>query len=397
MKITIFYRYCWPDTAPYASILNEITKWFYEAGHDVDVITAQPGYKPKANIPKQAWRETVNGGVKIRRLLLFKENGMRAVKAVNYALYIIRCFFIVLLGPRRDAVMAGTTPPVIQAWLLSLAAKLRGSKFIYHMQDIHPEITSFKDGVMVKGPLFNLMQKMDTKALNRSDEIVVIGHDMAKIISRRGVEASKISVINNFTTIGDKKDDSLKRGIQTENSPVRFIFAGNIGKFQNLESLVSVFSQLDPAKVRLVLVGEGRAKKDLIDMVKTQNIKTVEFHDYMSQSDAFKFLFKHDIGLVSLLPGLYQYAFPSKIWTYLAADLPMLAMVEDESEMATFLSSNNFGESVNWTSSPQDIAETVMTMAEKVKRNAYTVPQRKHLFQSSVIKQNWIDLLDKAS
>ena len=395
MKITIFYRYYWPDTAPYAAMLKDMTKWFQGANHDVEVITAQPGYKPQANISKQAWREIVNDGVQVRRLILFKETGTRSVKALNYAIYIIRSFFIVLLGPHRDAVMAGTTPPVIQAWLLSFAAMIRGSKFIYHMQDIHPEITSFKDGKMVKGPFFKLMQRMDIGALKRSSEIIVIGQDMADVIARRGIEGNKITVIRNFSTINEDNENSPNKTNRLEKELVRFVFAGNIGKFQNLESLVTAFAKLDSSKVRLVLVGEGRAKKDLIKMVHEEKILNVEFHDHMSQSEVFKFLLKQDVGLVSLLPGLYQYAFPSKIWTYVEAVLPMLAMVEDDSEIATFLKSNNFGDSINWNSSSQNIADAIMSVAQKVRNNQYSLNENKHLFHSSVVKQNWIKMLDE--
>ena len=65
MKITIVYRYFWPDTPPYATMLRDMSEWFVDAGHDVEVITAQPGYKPKADIPAQPRQETING-VKIR-------------------------------------------------------------------------------------------------------------------------------------------------------------------------------------------------------------------------------------------------------------------------------------------------------------------------------------------
>ena len=142
-------------------------------------------------------------------------------------------------------------------------------------------------------------------------------------------------------------------------------------------------------------MGEGRAKKDLIKMVHEEKILNVEFYDHMSQSEVFKFLLKQDVGLVSLLPGLYQYAFPSKIWTYVEAVLPMLAMVEDDSEIATFLKSNNFGDSINWNSSSQNIADAIMSVAQKVRNNQYSLNENKHLFHSSVVKQNWIKMLDE--
>lgn len=390
MRVLIAYRYFLPDTPAYAAILGNISFWLAEAGHDVEVITAQPAYKPNANIPKQVWRETMNG-VDVRRVWLFKEKGMGLAKAVNYALFILRSFLIILFGPRRDVIMAGTTPPVLQAWFLSIAARLRGSKFVYHMQDIHPEITSFKDGKMVKGASFNILQKMDIAANKRATENIVIGQDMADVLVNRGTNAANVKVIRNFA-VNDRRTDSP--AIRSKDDPVRFVFAGNIGVFQNLENLLSVFAQLDASKVKLVLVGEGRAKQKLIEMAQELEVKNVEFHDHMSERDVFNFLCDQDVGLVSLLPGIFKYAFPSKIWTYIAADLPMLSMVEDESEIADFLESNNFGSSVAWQTSQEKIATTILSMAGKVKRNEYSVSSQKYSYNSSSAKQHWLKLFE---
>ena len=70
MKITIVYRYFWPDVAAYSFMVKPMSEWFAQAGHEVNIITAQPAYKPTANIGTRPWRETVNN-VNIRRLLLF--------------------------------------------------------------------------------------------------------------------------------------------------------------------------------------------------------------------------------------------------------------------------------------------------------------------------------------
>ena len=53
MRILIVYRYFWPDTPPYATMLRDISRWLAEAGHDVEILTAQPSYKPEVGIDHQ--------------------------------------------------------------------------------------------------------------------------------------------------------------------------------------------------------------------------------------------------------------------------------------------------------------------------------------------------------
>lgn len=389
MKIAIFYRYFWPDTAPYASMLKEMTHWFVSAGHDVEVITGQPGYKKSTKILKQAWKETLNDGVRVRRLMLFKERS-QLFKAINYLLFITRSFFHILFGPKRDVIIAGTAPPVFQALLISIAAKIRGSEFIYHMQDVHPEIAFVKGGKMTKSIGFKCLQWLDISSNKRATINAVIGDDMAEVIRTRGARGESIKVIRNFAV--DKKR-SRPAVVRPVDRPVRFVFAGNIGVFQNLDSLLPVFTRFDPSEIQLVLVGEGRAKKTLIRKVKEQNIRNVEFHDHMSEQDVFDFLCDQDVGLVSLLPGIYKYAVPSKIWTYIAADLPILFMVEEDSKIATFLETNNFGAAVGWQASENKIEQTIKTIAEKVRNEDYKISMQKHKVASSVARQHWVDIL----
>lgn len=396
MRILIAYRYFAPDTPPYASMLSEMTRWFSEAGHDVEMVTAQPSYKPSANIPKQAWREQ-HGNLQIRRLWLFPEKGMGLAKIINSALFILRAFFIILFGPKRDLIWTATMPPVLQAYMLSAAARIRGAQFLYHMQDIHPEISHVVDGEMRQGFLFKILRRLDIKSLRRAKCAVVLSPDMADILVERGVDAETPRVIRNFA-LGDEEADELlaqKTAGPEENGPLKFVFAGNVGLYQNLERLVAAFARLDPKQLELVIVGEGRAKPGLQKMVADRSIANVFFRDHMSEQQVFSFLCEQHVGLVSLSPGLYKYAFPSKIWTYMAADLPMLAMVEGNSDLAGFLSSNALGMHVSWDADEAALADIVSAVSAKVRAHELRPGQHKNLYHREAARKSWLELLEE--
>ena len=50
-----------------------------------------------------------------------------------------------------------------------------------------------------------------------------------------------------------------------------------------------------------------------------------------------------DLALVSLKPGIYRAAYPSKTLTYLGLGVPILAMIEPESELAQTLHIRRLG------------------------------------------------------
>jgi len=395
MRILIAYRYFSPDTPPYASMLEELTGWFAEAGHEVEMVTAQPAYKPSANIPKQPWRE-VRRGVNVRRLWLLRENGMGPAKVINSAVFVLRAFFIILLGPKRDLIWTATMPPVVQAWMLSFAARMRGAKFLYHMQDLHPEISAVSDGALKKGRLFNLMQRLDVKALSRSDVAVVLSPDMCNVLIERGVDPDTPRVIRNFALGDDAAEDlRAKRQMPAQGQPLSFCFAGNVGRFQNLEKLIEAFTKIDPSMAQLVIVGEGRAKAELQAQVAASGQSNVTFHDHMTESQVFAFLCKQHVGLVSLSPGLYRYAFPSKIWTYMAADLPMLAMVEDESYLHDFLCEYRLGTSLPWEAQADTLAATITALSRDVRNRNLRPAEHTQLYHKSAARAHWLTLMDE--
>ena len=176
MKITIVYRYFWPDTPPYATMLRDMSEWFVSAGHEVEVITAQPAYKPKAGIPTQPRREMING-VNIRRVRLFKERGVGLIKAINAGLFVISAFLILLFGKKRDLIWTATIPPVLQAFAMMIVSKIRGSKFLYHMQDIYPEIATVSGHISKLFPV-KLFRWLDCITQRQSEAIVVLSDDM---------------------------------------------------------------------------------------------------------------------------------------------------------------------------------------------------------------------------
>ena len=368
-------------------MLAQMTQWFVENGYEVEVITAQPAYKPDAKIAKQPWFEVKNG-VKIRRLPLLPENGSSLLKALNGGIFILLSTLRVLFGKKRDLIWTATMPPVLQAACLSFAARRRGAKFLYHMQDIHPEISTASN-TMKTGFLSRLMRRVDVYTLNRTDAAIVLSQDMADVIEKRNAHPKLCRVIHNFS-LGD---ENYKKVDKTDREITRFVFAGNIGRFQNLESLLDAFKLVAEDRYVLEFVGDGRIKKKLMQRVKAENITNVLFHDHMSEKEVFQFMCECDVGVVTLFPNLYQYALPSKILTYMAADLPMLAIVEDHSSLAKMIAREKLGVSIDWSAWPEQLAEKIRNAAAIARDTNLSPRKATHLYHKDVAKKNWSNLL----
>jgi colanic acid biosynthesis glycosyl transferase WcaI len=382
VRITIVYRYFWPETF----LPNDIAKWLAAAGHDVEVITGQPSYNPEANLPKQPWREEWNG-VRISRVPLFGERKRGIARFVNSGLFIAIAALLILFGRKRDIVWTTSIPPVLQPFVIRLASWLRGARFIYFLQDIYPEI-GLHMNMLKEGALSRLLRSIDTWTLNRSDVVVTLSEDMAAVVRARGATPKQLVLINNFAAV-----TSEPAGSRTRSGPVRFVFAGNIGRFQHLEELVEAFASIDPAVAVLELLGEGRAKAGLQKIVEERAIGTVRFHKALPVADAFDFMRACDIGVVSLTPGLFRYAYPSKTFTYLAAGLPLLALVEEDSELARETRARDIGLAVDWGAPAHKLTKAIYELVSWPAEKRDAVRDRsRELFDPRVARAKWLEL-----
>ena len=67
----------------------------------------------------------------------------------------------------------------------------------------------------------------------------------------------------------------------------------------------------------------------------SKELKTnIKFINYVSYEDSKKIIETADLGLVSLMPNMYKYAYPSKTMVYLEQGIPILALIEKESDLA---------------------------------------------------------------
>lgn len=360
MKILFSHRYFWPDTPPYAAMLRSIAEHFADRGDEVHVFASRPSYRGSVAAPAQ---ELV-GGLRICRAWVFRENrGNPLVRALNVLLYCTG-LFIHILRVRPHVVTASTFPPVIAGWTASLAARLVGARFVYHMQDVHPEVSRYSGGRLGRGVLYRLMTWLDNQTLRRASAVVVLSEDMANTLRARGREDLRLHVINNFLL--DSFEDGTPPPKELRKSPGkrRVIFAGNLGRFQNLPHVAEGVSRCFEThpELELFFLGDGEALVELKDRWAGHN--QVRFGPFLPFPQARALMAEADVGLVSLTPGMYRVSYPSKVLTYLGLGLPVLAALEPESALARNIREKGLG-AVPETNSEESIAEALQALLER--------------------------------
>jgi glycosyltransferase involved in cell wall biosynthesis len=366
MKIFCAYRYFWPDTAPYGNILKSIAEKWTSDGHAVTVFSGHPSYSDtrQKRVPK---RENLNN-IKIIRVSLLPEiNGVRWFRSVNFFIFFARIIIHNIINKKKyDLILVNSYPPVIMGLTAYLVKKILKKNYIYHCQDIHPE-SSFYAGFIKKNVFFNIIKMIDKKSCQKANLVVTLSEDMAETIKKRGIRNNHIIVLNNLILEVKEEDVLVPFSNLMDQNDFTVLFAGNIGNFQGLESIIEAAKLLrNNEKIKFIFMGDGSAKKKLIRQSGNSLEKTIFFIPFQPLNKAFFLMKKSNIALISLKPNIYKVAYPSKTMMYLAAGCPLIALVEEESELANFIHKKNIGY-VCSQKNPKLIAETIKNAWENRK------------------------------
>ncbi len=352
-------------------MLRTIAEHLADEGHEVEVFTAQPSYGGSDKHTKSPKTELI-GEVKVRRVNLLAEKPAQMLRrGLNLGFFALQVFGHAARRDRYDVVMAATTPPILIALTARLASKVSGASFVYHMQDIYPEVLAANEGRPL-GKLQRALRALDSLTTKNADRVVVLSSDMVQTLGRRH-PTDHVKVINNFLPDASHSPDAedLETVTWAQDS-FQVVFAGNLGNFQGLDNVIEAFSQLDERGVQahLVLVGSGAAEEALRDQAAAMLDRRVFFGGRVSQSNAEQIVSASDLALVTLNKGVIATAFPSKTMTYLSCGTPVLAAVEHDSELASLLRTENVGASCQLDAASIASAIEAMVSAERIDSGA---------------------------
>jgi glycosyltransferase involved in cell wall biosynthesis len=402
MRILIIHRYFWPDTPPYASMVRMIAQSWARQGHEVHVYSSQPSYKDSIDIPRQPYRQHLDE-LEIFRCRLIPESKKNIPARVLNSMFF--CLGIILHAVRRDRydiIMSSTMPPVLCGWAVRIASRLTGAASIYHCMDLYPEVGLYSG--MFKSPrsrLFKLAQRIDARTCDRAAAVVVLSGDMANTLCQRPLRhPENIHIINNFNLpkFGQEPAPEIPEWA-TPQRPFRILFAGNIGRFQGLETVINAAILLeDRPDIEFVFVGDGAAIPTLKAAAGSLLEKSVFFYPHQSLPVAEAIMQRSSVCLVSLQPGIYKVAYPSKMMTCLSTGTPLLVMAEEHSEIHRFTREQRIGMTCP-PDRPNQLADTIRSAADHPEQLAEMRGRTPGVFQQHfafpAIEQKWSELLEQ--
>ncbi len=350
MNILVLHRYFWPQAYPYAQMLKDIVESL-SSKHSVSVLTTDSGTSTEK---KQRKEWSTQQGITIDALSLGSEKRANIVKKATNALYFGVWLIYKLFTSKADVVMVATTPPVIIAMIVRWVSFLKRTKYIYHCQDIHPEAMRLA-GNLKEGFLYKVLLSIDKKNINSAWKVITLSNDMKETLKERGCKTSHVNIINNFIF---ENTDTINSNNKT-NDKVQFLFAGSLGRLQNLPLLMDSIKLLKHRKdIHFTFMGDGFMYKEMSLYKEDHQLDNVELLGQRSLEEAVNAMKNADVGIVSIGNNITRVAYPSKTMMYLGNGLPVLALVDKGTELYDFINEKNIGIAMA-SSSDQEIANAI--------------------------------------
>jgi colanic acid biosynthesis glycosyl transferase WcaI len=402
MRISIHTMYFLPDFGSAPILINELASDLAARGHDVEVVTTIPRTRPPELKGLFVSRRKMNGFVVKRFWTNAALNPIARLLAWNiYTAWTI----LNALTLRKGDVLFLRTPPLQLGLTAFLAAKLRGVRVVLNVQDIHPDL-SIESGILRNRAAIRFAQGLEKWVYGVSDHIVVIGEGFRKNLLAKGVPGEKMTVIPNWVDTGFlkpvSKDNPLSRKYGLQDKFV-VMYSGTISISSNralervLEAAVSMKRDDD---VVFAIVGEGLKKPELQRKAEDLGATNVRFFPFQPYDDLPRLLASSDILLVPLDAEKSQMSVPSKLYNFLAAGRPVLALAPRDSEVARLIHDHRCGD----VAAPDDIAgirEAVLRLKRDAgSRRELASNARRYVvdnFARTMIMDRYESLLDSLS
>jgi glycosyltransferase involved in cell wall biosynthesis len=242
-------------------------------------------------------------------------------------------------------------------------------------------------------PIARLWAKTMQSIYCDADRIVALGNSMRQRLEQKmadnpGFDPAKIEVIPNW------EDSQFIQPIEKTNNEFaenhrtieRFtiLYSGNVGRFHDLKTTIDAIERLEQrgrTDIQLLIIGEGAQKERLMNRVERKNINKVQFLPFQPLERLPETLTCGDASLVGIKSSKVGMYVSSKLYSSLAAGVPVLAVVGEGDEVARVVQNCRCGEHVR-PGNVRKVAEIIAQWADDPEQTARLGESARDCFES---------------
>lgn len=344
MKILVWGINYAPEATGIGPCNTVLCEFLRAAGHDVEMVTTfsyYPAWKKREEDRRVIWRTDVINDVPVHRCWHYVPTRVRWWKRIIHeATFVLTSLPRMLTRPRPDLVIA-VSPPLLlgpASWLVSL---LRGTRYVFHVQDLQPD-AALGVGMLRDDAFTRLLYAAEAFSYRHAWGVSGISRGMLAAFSKKGVPTDKHIYFPNGIRIGTPPPRGAfraRQGFAAEDFVA--VYSGNIGVKQGLQGLVRAARMVKDRRIRIVICGDG-AQRYLIEQ-EVEGLGNVRLLPLLPDQEYREMLADCDVAIITQVAGSGRAFFPSKLLNPLAFGRPILSVADTDSELARAVAEGGFG------------------------------------------------------
>jgi colanic acid biosynthesis glycosyl transferase WcaI len=342
-----------PDGVSTAYLYNDLAIRFKNAGFDVVVLSTTPHYNyvldentSKQVLKKVFWKfiyKSNFNGISVYHIWQkkFKSTFLRLL---GFVYWHFSALLTGLLIKKPDFIIS-PSPPLTIGLVSLIIGRIRRSKVIYNVQEIYPDFL-INQGVLKNQLIIYLLNKIESVVYNKSDKVITIDSVFYQTIKPRFIDSNKLMVIPNFVDcdlykpMQDASSTELNKTLFPNTPFLKVMYAGNIGFAQDWKTFIEVAKSTIKLPILYFIIGEGVCKSYLQKIVLEQELLNIKIIPYQKR-ETMPFLINYaDLHFIFMDRNMDKEGFPSKVYTIMACEKPLLVSSGIGSPIIEFLTKN---------------------------------------------------------
>lgn len=352
MKVLKLSSYCYPEKVASSHLSGDLNEAYQENQIVCEIYTPTPtrgiDEETRKKYKKIKYEELNGGYVRIHRFSMFKEPKNSLLRAFRYTLCIIAQFFKALSAKDIDVYYASSTPP-INGLMFPFLKLFKRFKIVYGLQDIFPD-SLVSTGMTKKGSIIWYIGRLvEIITYKYCDKIVVLSEGFKKNIMEKGVPEEKIEVVYNWidtdkVTPVPKDENPLFEEIGASREKFTVVYAGNLGASQGANVIIDAALELrDNKDIQFVIFGGGSEYESVEKRIDEIGLDNVIMNPLLPQEKVKQVYSMGDIALITCKAGVGKTGMPSKTWSIMACNTPIIAAFDKGSELEEIINLSGGG------------------------------------------------------
>lgn len=312
----------------------ELGRKVVAAGQKFTVITSDVSYLTGERlVAEKRWvTESHEEGIHILRVLTYSSfHASYFRRVLAFMSFMVNSVFAGMRAGRPDVVM-GTTPPIFQAvsaWALSV---LHRRPFLLEVRDLWPEF-AIDIGLLKNPTLIWIARRLEAFLYQHADHLLVNSPAYRDYLIAKGVAADKVSVIPNGVDPAmfhpEDRGTAFRQRFGVDGKFV-VTYAGALGMANDIDVVIEAAEALrDRSDIQILLVGDGKERKRLEELVTARALPNVIFTGTFPKSQMTDVLAGSD-ACIAILRNIKMFTtpYPNKVFDYMAAGRPTLLAID---------------------------------------------------------------------